>query len=299
MSNDKYKNWRQSIDVDYFSLYIKSWFAYLSTLHELYKDIDISLGDGKLIKHAKEEIKIPENTTENIYKSISEIHKASDELILNDETLKKYHFYTFYKLNEKFKIKKELKNVTKFDYKIKIGKNNENKKQKILYIEIKDDRKTTKDLLKKNKKYFLEGKIPIDNFIKANNYKKDKIISDLQNDVTKNLNPLYTSLTEKQKQTLRKNFNKAIVSCFQSLRNNFEIDELFQPLPYENYTKPDEDKKLLELKWFVDFVYKLRNILFHSIINPLDDKWQPIYKNAFIVLRELVDDNIKKIDNRG
>ncbi len=44
---------------------------------------------------------------------------------------------------------------------------------------------------------------------------------------------------------------------------------------------------------------KLRNALFHSIIHPLDDKWQSIYKNAFIVLRELVDDNIKKIDNRG
>ena len=48
--------------------------------------------------------------------------------------------------------------------------------------------------------------------------------------------------------------------------------------------------------WFLDFVYRLRNALFHEIIDPLDEEWQVIFKNAYLVLKEIVDLNIATID---
>ena len=32
--------------------------------------------------------------------------------------------------------------------------------------------------------------------------------------------------------------------------------------------------------WFIGFVYRLRNALFHEIIDPLDTMWQHLFKNA-------------------
>ena len=50
--------------------------------------------------------------------------------------------------------------------------------------------------------------------------------------------------------------------------------------------------------WFFDFVYRLRNALFHEIIDPLDEEWQVIFKNAYLVLKEIVDLNIAAIETR-
>jgi hypothetical protein len=45
--------------------------------------------------------------------------------------------------------------------------------------------------------------------------------------------------------------------------------------------------------WFIKFVYRLRNALFHEIIDPLDPIWQDIFKMSYLVLKEVVDTNIK------
>ena len=54
--------------------------------------------------------------------------------------------------------------------------------------------------------------------------------------------------------------------------------------------------KTNSILWFLDFVYRLRNALFHEIIDPLDEEWQIIFKNAYLVLKEIVDINIVEIE---
>ena len=54
------------------------------------------------------------------------------------------------------------------------------------------------------------------------------------------------------------------------------------------------DKSVL---WFLDFVYRLRNALFHEIIDTLNSDWQLVFKNAYLVLKEIVDLNIKYIES--
>ena len=50
--------------------------------------------------------------------------------------------------------------------------------------------------------------------------------------------------------------------------------------------------------WFADFVYALRNALFHEIISPLDGEWQVIFKSAYLILKQISDiciDTINRI----
>ena len=42
-------------------------------------------------------------------------------------------------------------------------------------------------------------------------------------------------------------------------------------------------------------VYRLRNALFHEIIDPLNDEWQVIFKNSYHVLKQVVDQNIWRL----
>ena len=54
------------------------------------------------------------------------------------------------------------------------------------------------------------------------------------------------------------------------------------------------------VNWFADFVYALRNALFHEIISPLDEGWQAIFKSAYLLLKQVSDiciSYISKIDD--
>ena len=41
--------------------------------------------------------------------------------------------------------------------------------------------------------------------------------------------------------------------------------------------------------WFANYVYALRNALFHEIISPLDEEWQVIFKSAYLLLKQVSD----------
>lgn len=58
-------------------------------------------------------------------------------------------------------------------------------------------------------------------------------------------------------------------------------------------TIADKEKAYL---WFIGFVYRLRNALFHEIIDPLNDEWQVIFKNSYHVLKQIVDQNIWRLN---
>ena len=49
------------------------------------------------------------------------------------------------------------------------------------------------------------------------------------------------------------------------------------------------------IEWFSNYVYSLRNALFHEIISPLDEEWQSIFKSAYLVLKHISDTCISYI----
>ena len=68
----------------------------------------------------------------------------------------------------------------------------------------------------------------------------------------------------------------------------------FGRLDRENFyaTRRGEYAPLMATKaveWFADYVYALRNALFHEIISPLDEEWQAIFKSAYLLLKQVSD----------
>ena len=64
------------------------------------------------------------------------------------------------------------------------------------------------------------------------------------------------------------------------------------------YKKLFETMRTDSVLWFLDFVYRLRNALFREIIDPLDEEWKIIFKNAYLVLKEIVDLNINELKEK-
>lgn len=68
----------------------------------------------------------------------------------------------------------------------------------------------------------------------------------------------------------------------------------FSRLDRENIyaTRRGEYASLIVIKavdWFANYVYALRNALFHEIISPLDEEWQGVFKSAYLLLKQVSD----------
>lgn len=89
-----------------------------------------------------------------------------------------------------------------------------------------------------------------------------------------------------------------------------EVDPLIAPnsyaiiyqIPYNGFGRSERENiykshqeeyaQLIATKtvdWFANYVYALRNALFHEIISPLDEKWQIIFKSAYLLLKQVSD----------
>lgn len=300
----KYNNWRTSIEGDYFSLYIKTWFAFLSTLHELYPEKINSVGDGSLIRHFSENIQIPLNYDEQISPAIQLMFKAAETVMLTD--FAEYYFSSFYELNKIYRFKQKdidghisfLANRTKLDFSpTSTGIRKRTKDQ--LYFEIRSSQKQflthLKPIIGDKKTYTLNTFIDLGEIIRNKQYDdKFAIIQLAKNNLYEKVDNIFNDRghTQNQKEKAFTFFESIIESSFQSWSLSFQSDDLFKKLPNRDYPNTESSKKQT-LKWFIKYSYKLRNVLFHIIIDPFDKNWQPIYKNTYIALKELVDDNIR------
>lgn len=128
-------------------------------------------------------------------------------------------------------------------------------------------------------------------------------------------NELYTQIDSK-KAILPEKGNKRFLVIFDRMQSfatkstsdflefcmneNIRSSEKFlYQIPYSNFQNDYEDGKYPSQEqendcflWFLSFAYRLRNALFHEIIDPLNEEWQLIFKSAYLVLKEIVDGNI-------
>jgi hypothetical protein len=305
----KYNNWRTSIEGDYFSLYIKTWFAFLSTLHELYPEKINSVGDGSLIRHFSENIQVPSNYEEQISPAIKLMFQAAETVMKTD--FAEYYFSSFYELNKIYRFKQKnidghigfLANRTKIEFSpTATGIRKRTKDQ--LYFELRSNQNQflthLKPIIGDNKTYTLNTTIDLGEIIRDKSYDdKYAIIQLAKKSLYEKIDEIFITRrhTEKQKEKASHFFGGVIESSFQSWALNFESDDLFKKLPNRDYPNTEASKRQT-LKWFIKYSYKLRNVLFHIIIDPFDKNWQPIYKNTYIALKELVDENIKIIKEK-
>jgi len=301
----KYLNWLYLIETDYITLFIKTWFTFLATLQELIDNIDYRhIGDSQVLKEYKnklfEDIRI--DIDEEFIKNVLKSYIYAKGSTLNSNTFLRDYFEIFYSYNEGYKQEFEYTyrgKTTKLSLKVFPGE------EKNLRIILEDERKDFK-------KYFGE-KIET-GFSLSEEVKNSRIFEEKKGFIQKVLLSIRQKAIniinnnrrlDERGQRERINFlnDKCLTDIERKLNEEFDIKDIFPLRPNNAISNinpntleiPDKPQYFDEdlTKWFIDFAYKLRNILFHFIIDPMDKDWQLLFKHAYLALKHITEENIK------
>ncbi len=347
-----YKNWKAVTEADFVSLFIKTWFAYISTLRIMFPEAQNRRGDGKYLNTYKDYYRKTGSkqfvVDEPIMSSIEQVYREGRKVIM--EQYPEYYLWDFYHVNEDFEYSFKDIPPDKSDCLIiglKLHRNRGTKWQFIISGFVRFFGKyygldyngnvqfkcNISELLEKSPSFieanpvineqdylaWLLGEISgmfshaiVEAFKEhyVNTGYGKRLLFKVQ-DIEKHVLAITRQiLTLNAKDETYKNQQEMNLS-----RNTYELIQQ-RPLNYFQYhfdvdwqpnrelTASEEEwfRKLFELRrqnsilWFLDFVYRLRNALFHEIIDPLDEDWQVIFKNAYLVLKKIVDLNITSIE---
>lgn len=311
---ERYWNWYSLIETDYITMFIKTWLTFLASLQELlnYNNLDNASGDSGILDEYKNNIfdkfniRIDEEFSKNVLKAYL---KAKNEVLISDIYHKRYYSRIFYKIADEFSQTFVYEyGGNKTELVLEIPKDDNEKKLK---IELSDDRK-------KFINYFrtvIKAEINLSSEVRNSKIFErkpdfiDKILSVLTSKVQNILNNNNRLSDDGRQERLNYLNNKCLKDIKVVLIEQLDLKSIFPLRPdnaidrinkdnWEIQNKPQGFDENLT-KWFVDFSYMLRNILFHFIIDPMDENWQTLLNFTYLALKHLVNENIKILKNRG
>lgn len=297
MSLSKLEHWKASVEIDYLALYIKTWFAFLTSVKQIHPDIQSTIGDGPILKHYIENLALPNNYDSDIKKFIKESFDVGQRIIKRD--LPSSFFGKFYLINDNYSF--DLPHTNHIQFKIQYRKQLSGKHKPNLYITFKS---TQEQFHNKFKVYFFAFNISISDIIENNIYtNKDSLVTYIIGELRKKGIIHIEAIPNLQESGInqRKAYLETILTLIsQQWRPHFSVNEIFKPLPVPGFPEgyDENSHKLVVLRWFVRFSYDLRNILFHHIIDPFDEEWLKLFKSTFFALNEIVNHNINTIRQR-
>lgn len=351
MPQQTYKNWKAVTEADFVSLFIKTWFAYISTLRALFPEAKNRRGDGKYLIAFKDYYQKTGykklNIDDAIMTSLELLYQEGRKVILKQYP--EYYLWDFYNINEEFSytfkdippdksdclvvgLKLLRKRGTKRSFELSGFSSFWGRYYGKSYSAHIPFSCNLTSILEKSPNYIKENPNPSEqdylswlvreistglsheiiigykSFFETTDY-GDRIktkVADIEKRVIAVTWQLFALTTKDESMKSEEEMHRP--------RNTYEVVRQ-RPLNYYQYhfdvkwapqrkLEPFEvgwykDLEQLRRKnsilWFLDFVYRLRNALFHEIIDPLDEEWQIIFKNAYLVLKEIVDLNISEI----
>jgi hypothetical protein len=307
-NKEKYLKWLALTETDYITMFIKTWFTFLATLHEIFSDHNRSIGDGSIIKRYKENLfegkKILETLdVEFIENTLKAYDLGKNYTLATDEFLKDY-FKVFYRLNNSY-----LQGFT-YTYRKKETRLLLKAEGTVLKIELEDDRKQFINYF--GNKIETGFDLSNDSIIKDRIFENktmfiDKVIKTIKEEAERKINSNNTLDNRGKVKRLSFLDSECLHDIKEKLDGELGLTQLFilepfnniknlNPLTLEIVDKPksgDEDTT----KWFISFSYTLRNILFHFIIDPLDKNWQELFKYSYLALKYLSEKNIYYLDS--
>lgn len=348
-----YKNWKAVTEADFVSLFIKTWFAYISTLRTMFPEAYNRRGDKKYLDAYK---KFYRSTgykklivDDNVMASIEKVYQEGRSVIM--KKYPDYYLWDFYNINEDFSFTYKQIPPDKSECFIVGFKMNRNRGTKWSFVitgfirlfgkYYKEDynenlnfQLNISDILNRSPEYITANpEISEQDYL---SWLLREVNYGITHEIIEAFKAIYENATYGKRvitkiHDLEKQAISAVWSVFalnakdESLkakeemalsRNTYEIIQQ-QPLNYFLYHREIEWQPVREMTaseerwyknlfdtlkinsvlWFLDFVYRLRNALFHEIIDPLDEEWQIIFKNAYLVLKEVVDMNIAEIES--
>ena len=349
----KYKNWKVVTEADFVSLFIKTWFAYISTLRVMFPEAQNRRGDGKYLNAYKAYYQKDGRkrfvVDDKIMSSIETVYREGRKIIMSQYS--EYYFWDFYHVNEDFGytfkdippdkseclivgLKMNRNRGTKWNFIISGFVRFWGTHYKVDYNENVQFQYNISEILNSSKDYIKDNpSISEQDYL---SWLLNKISGEVSHSLAKAFIPYYKKCGYGQRQKtkihdLEKRALSIIWSVFslngkddslksveelESSRNTYEVIQQL-PIKYFEYHMDVElqpknratarenrlFQELYEIRrqksiiWFLSFVYRLRNALFHEIIDPLNAEWQIVFKNAYLVLKEIVDLNIQVIDS--
>lgn len=327
-----YDNWKAVTEADFVTLFIKTWFAFVSTLRELYpqtRPYYEATGDSPFVKAYKEEFADKFYFlcafTNGIEQSLHSTYSAGLKII--SEKYPRFLVDDFYHVNLSYSDKFEeafsstggfsgqlslsLKCVSKECIKIvlccsdnlflaKVGEkkpvlvDKEVHYRNILDIFVRNLEKSPKAVNEYELITFFYNDLfrtVLDELIADINEKQNSLPNQGFSQVRQVFAKILSFCT-RATDSMRQSCMDSAVGTEHKLLSQIPVAEFLQS--YGDLTSSGKKNAYL---WFIGFVYRLRNALFHEIIDPLDSSWQLVFKNAYLVLKQIVDANITRLKN--
>lgn len=327
-----YDNWKAITESDFVTLFIKTWFAFVATLRELYPEHKKSYfeasGDSPFIKAYKNDFgdKIYflcdyDDIKQNL------LHTYEEGFKITSKKYPRFLIDDFYGVNPKFSYKKTDTFTSPGGYSGKLSLLIKCVKNKEVQIELHCFDKKFLEKVGEEKPLIICQKVNYNDLLEglvkeldetSESINESEIIDSFYKEfVSIVLDKLIQVLDQKRQALPDKGFMqvKQVFDNIQSFCNRATNDMhklctdqstdaekklLYQtPVSYftGNYDKMSSSDNKNAYLWFIGFVYRLRNALFHEIIDPLNNEWQIVFKNAYLVLKQIVDANIKSLED--
>ncbi len=327
-----YNNWKSITESDFVTLFIKTWFAFVSTLRELYPaEIPYyqATGDSRYISPYKKEfsqnISYRLNYADIKY-NLYEVYKHGMKIIA--DRYPRFIVDDFYSLNLSFK------ETVSEDFSLDGGFNG----KFVCTVKCATAETLTATIMCTDKSYrakvakdyapigisvdYSATLMAIVQEIEARQFVLteaglierfyEKIFDAISDAFFAEINSAKSSIPEKGNKRFLKVFDAMLAFCARALNaikasclnSEFGAEhKLLSQMPISNFLQSIEDGEEMTIAdkekaylWFISFVYRLRNALFHEIIDPLNDEWQVIFKNSYHVLKQIVDQNIWRLN---
>lgn len=312
----KYENWRAITESDYVTMFIKTWFAFVATLRELYpkdnlKDV-IGKGDKVYLNPYLDDFQNKfyyYNSLDLVKDNILKVYKLGRCFTIENIKYNRFFSEDFYAVNKAYAWNQH---TDDYEFSIKYSGDTE------ICIHVKY---LNKDFYIDGKPLIISVKVDISDLISSENLSKAQISKFIDDEsafiefVTKGIidraslsfigqitngdyNSKFSSkvLARLNSTTLTINANLVQELALMKEPNIIKEDVLFSQLPCVHFIYKVEDGQTVPevdtYKWFLNFVYFMRNALFHEIIDPLDSFWQEIFKHSYLALKEILDGNI-------
>lgn len=349
-----YKNWKAVTEADFVSLFIKTWFAYISTLRTMFPEAANRRGDGKYLNAYKDYYRTDRGkklvVDDQIMASMEQVYREGRKVIM--EKFPEYYLWDFYHLNEAFKysfrdippdksdclvlgLKLNRNRGTKWQFIISgfarfFGKHyeeyngivkfhcniseilelssahvkanpNENEQEYLSWILYEISGAVTHSIVEAFKAHYESAAYGKRLLVKIGDLEK-RVLSLVWQIFALNAKD-ETFKTRQEMEEMRNTYELIQQRPLNYFQYHFDVDltpvRELSAWEEEWFRKLHESCKQKSVLWFLDFVYRLRNALFHEILDPLDEEWQVIFKNAYLVLKEIVDLNIETIESQN
>lgn len=295
MAKKDYNNWLISLEADNFSSFIKVWFAYLATVHEIIlKSVTAEekkqllkemRGDGDFLKKYKDFHLPLINIKESTKLSIIECYKTSKSHI--QITYPEYYFVTYYKKIEDNILYTDTSAIierNEFIFKVKIANDH-------LYIGVLLNENAPINILLK--KRYIDTKIPL-----IPEVKNIEILDDEEKFyrfIIEKISSVYRQIKAPKDSDDYNKTSSLLSQVFQHIINKARNElDLYNSIYHEKFRGNPTDNETKE--WFFEFSYSLRNVLFHRVVDPFDKNWTNIVKFASQALYDIVVLNIERLN---